>query len=144
MVTTERMQGMPGDGVTNELTLTPVDGGTLMSLVITYPDAEFRDMRLRFDLSFAEGTALRLVDILGLCHASTQLNRNIAIGFLIANTDHLTALKAEHGDGNMATIVLKQAGHPHLLRDHASTHDQFSSLQRPTETHSPRACSTPM
>jgi uncharacterized protein YndB with AHSA1/START domain len=45
-VTTERMIGMPGDGVTNELTLTPVEAGTLMSVVITYPDAETRDMIL--------------------------------------------------------------------------------------------------
>ncbi|WP_029088972.1 SRPBCC family protein [Brevibacterium album] len=52
-VTTERMIG--GDQVTdavtddqwqsvvNEMTLTPVAGGTLLSLVITYPDAETRD-----------------------------------------------------------------------------------------------------
>lgn len=42
-VTTERMIGMEGPSTVNELTLTPVEGGTLMSLVITYPDAELRD-----------------------------------------------------------------------------------------------------
>ncbi len=42
-VTTERMIGMDGPGIVNELTLTPVEGGTLLSLVITYPDAETRD-----------------------------------------------------------------------------------------------------
>ena len=42
-VTTERMIGMPGDGVRNELTLTPVAEGTLLSVVITFPDAETRD-----------------------------------------------------------------------------------------------------
>lgn len=45
-VTSERMIGMPGPGTTNELTLTPVAGGTLMSLVITYPDKDLRDMIL--------------------------------------------------------------------------------------------------
>lgn len=42
-VTTERMIGMEGPGTVNEMTLTPVDGGTLLSLVITYPDATTRD-----------------------------------------------------------------------------------------------------
>ncbi len=42
-VTTETMIGMPGPGVRNELTLTPVEGGTLLTIVITYPNAELRD-----------------------------------------------------------------------------------------------------
>ncbi len=42
-VTTERMIGMPGDGTVNELTLTPLAEGTLLALVITYPDRELRD-----------------------------------------------------------------------------------------------------
>ena len=42
-VTTERMIGMPGDPTINELTLTPVAAGTLLALVITFPDAETRD-----------------------------------------------------------------------------------------------------
>ena len=49
-VTTERMDGdgIPDDapGTTNELTLTPTDGGTLLTLVITYPDAQTRDIVL--------------------------------------------------------------------------------------------------
>ena len=45
-VTTERMIGMEGPGAVNELTLTPVGAGTLMTLVITYPNAEVRDMVL--------------------------------------------------------------------------------------------------
>ncbi|MGV8847428.1 SRPBCC family protein [Tessaracoccus sp.] len=44
-VTTERMIGM--DTVTtNELTLIPVDDGTLLSVLITYPDATTRDIIL--------------------------------------------------------------------------------------------------
>ncbi len=45
-VTTERMIGMPGEGTLNELTLTPVDAGTLLTIVITYPDAATRDLVL--------------------------------------------------------------------------------------------------
>ncbi len=45
-VTTEQMIGIDGPPATNEMTLTPVDGGTLLSIVITYPSAEVRDMVL--------------------------------------------------------------------------------------------------
>lgn len=45
-VTTERMADTEGPSTRNELTLTPVAGGTLMSLVITYPTKELRDMIL--------------------------------------------------------------------------------------------------
>jgi hypothetical protein len=40
------MIGMDGPGNTNEMTLIPVDGGTLLSIVITYPSAEVRDIIL--------------------------------------------------------------------------------------------------
>jgi uncharacterized protein YndB with AHSA1/START domain len=42
-VTTERMIGADGPPVVNELTLTPLVDGTLLSLVITYPSKELRD-----------------------------------------------------------------------------------------------------
>lgn len=45
-VTSERMSGTPGPSTRNELTMTAVDGGTLLSLVITYPNKELRDMIL--------------------------------------------------------------------------------------------------
>jgi uncharacterized protein YndB with AHSA1/START domain len=45
-VTTERMIGADGSSTRNEMTLTPVAGGTLLSIVITYPSAEVRDMVL--------------------------------------------------------------------------------------------------
>lgn len=45
-VTTERMIGMEGAGTVNEMTLTPVTGGTLLTIVISYPSAEMRDMVL--------------------------------------------------------------------------------------------------
>ena len=45
-VTTERMIGMPGESTTNEMTLTPVAGGTLLTILITYPSGEIRDIVL--------------------------------------------------------------------------------------------------
>ncbi len=45
-VTTEAMIGMPGEPSVNELTFTEVEGGTLLTLVITYPSKEVRDMVL--------------------------------------------------------------------------------------------------
>jgi uncharacterized protein YndB with AHSA1/START domain len=45
-VTTERMIGIEGSGTTNEMTLTQRSDGTLLTLVITYPSAEVRDMVL--------------------------------------------------------------------------------------------------
>ncbi len=45
-VTTERMIDTDGPSTTNEMTLTPVEEGTLLSLVITYPSIELRDQIL--------------------------------------------------------------------------------------------------
>jgi len=45
-VFTEAMIGMEDSSTTNELTLTPVKGGTLLSLVVTYASAEMRDQVL--------------------------------------------------------------------------------------------------
>ncbi|MEP6298652.1 MAG: SRPBCC domain-containing protein, partial [Ilumatobacter sp.] len=42
-VTTEAMTGMDGPSTRNEMTLTPASGGTLLSIVITYPTTELRD-----------------------------------------------------------------------------------------------------
>ena len=45
-VSTEQMIGSDGPVTLNEMTLTPVEGGTLLSIVITYPSAAVRDMIL--------------------------------------------------------------------------------------------------
>lgn len=49
-VTTERMMGTKGPSTTNVLTLTAVGAGTLLTLVITYPNRELRDMILATDM----------------------------------------------------------------------------------------------
>jgi uncharacterized protein YndB with AHSA1/START domain len=46
MVTTERMTGAPFPANINDLTLDEADGVTLMTLLITYPDVQQRDMIL--------------------------------------------------------------------------------------------------
>ena len=64
-VTTEQMIGMEGPPATNEMTLTPVAGGTLLSLVITYPSAEVRDMVLATGMTGGMETSYaRLEDLL--------------------------------------------------------------------------------
>ncbi|MEX1280926.1 MAG: SRPBCC family protein [Acidimicrobiia bacterium] len=45
-VTTESMEGIDGPPTTNDLTLTEVDGGTLLTILMTYPSAEARDVML--------------------------------------------------------------------------------------------------
>ncbi|MBX3134160.1 MAG: SRPBCC domain-containing protein [Gemmatimonadaceae bacterium] len=45
-VTTEQMIGMDGEPSKNEMTLTAVPAGTLLSIVITYPNKEVRDIVL--------------------------------------------------------------------------------------------------
>lgn len=45
-VTTEHVIDTDYPATRNEMTLTPVDGGTLLSIVIAYPSAEVRDMVL--------------------------------------------------------------------------------------------------
>jgi uncharacterized protein YndB with AHSA1/START domain len=67
-VTTEQMIGMAGPGTTNEMTLTPVEGGTLLSIVITYPSAEVRDIVLATGMtSGMETSYARLEDeVLGV------------------------------------------------------------------------------
>ena len=45
-VTSEQMIGTDGPSTRNELTLTPLQDGTLLSLLITYPSKELRDMIL--------------------------------------------------------------------------------------------------
>ncbi len=46
VVSTEQMIGMEGPPARNEMTLAPVPGGTLLTLIITYPNAEVRDAAL--------------------------------------------------------------------------------------------------
>lgn len=63
-VTTEAMIGMPGEPARNELTLTPVEGGTLLSLVITYPSADVREAVLATGMTDGmEASYARLEDL---------------------------------------------------------------------------------
>lgn len=64
-VTTEAMIGMDFPATLNELTLTPVEGGTLVSLVITYANVEQRDAVLATGMTDGMETSYaRLEEIL--------------------------------------------------------------------------------
>lgn len=65
-VTTEAMIGMDFPATLNELTLTAVEGGTLLSLVITYANVEQRDAILATGMTDGMETSYaRLEEILG-------------------------------------------------------------------------------
>ena len=67
--------------------------------------------------------ALRLGNVLLLGFASTQLKRDVTVTFGSADRNHLAIFKRKDGDRHVPTIFLEQAGHTHLLRDHAGAHD---------------------
>lgn len=65
-VTTEALIGTDGPSTTNELTLTPVEGGTLLALLVTYPDAEVRDAALATGMTDGmEASYARLESLIG-------------------------------------------------------------------------------
>lgn len=65
-VATEAMIGAEGSSVRNEMTLTPVDGGTLLALVVTYPDADTREAILATGMADGiEQSYARLEGVLG-------------------------------------------------------------------------------
>jgi len=69
-VTTEAMIGMDFPATLNELTLTPVEGGTLLSLVITYANAEMRDAVLATGMT--DGMETSYVRLEGLLESSVS------------------------------------------------------------------------
>jgi len=65
-VTTGVMIGTDGPSTTDELTLTAVEGGTLLSLLITYPDADVRDSVLATGMTGGMETSYaRLESLIG-------------------------------------------------------------------------------
>jgi uncharacterized protein YndB with AHSA1/START domain len=69
-VTTEAMIGMDFPATLNELTLTPVQGGTLLSLVITYANTEMRDAVLATGMT--DGMETSYARLEGLLEASVS------------------------------------------------------------------------
>lgn len=62
-VTREWMIGQPDPAPVNELTLTARDGGTLLTLLITYPDAQVRDMILATGMTDGMETSYRRLEL---------------------------------------------------------------------------------
>ncbi len=96
-----------------------------------FGDAELGDARLRLDLGFAEGGALRLGDVLRLGRARAELDGSVAVAVSLAAADNLKFVELQDGDRHMPTVRLEQAGHSHLLRDHAGAHDQTPQTEAP-------------
>lgn len=64
-VQTERMIGTDGPSTVNEMTLTAVEGGTLLTVLITYPSKELRDQILATGMTDGMETSYaRLEDVL--------------------------------------------------------------------------------
>ncbi len=69
-VTSERMLGSDGPDVRNELTLSALPAGTLVSLLITYPSRELRDMILGTGMTMGmEASYARLESLAGSASA---------------------------------------------------------------------------
>jgi len=88
---------------------------------------ELMDDSLGLHFGLAEMAALRLCNILRLDDTCTKLDGSVAVTIHFANGNDLIAFECQNGDRHVPTIFLEQAGHPHLLRDHASTHDLVPS-----------------
>ena len=58
------MSAWGGEGTVNELTLTPTTGGTLLTLLITYPSVELRDMILATGMTDGMETSYQRLDAL--------------------------------------------------------------------------------
>src|SRR5690606_19725226 len=87
---------------------------------------------LGLDFSLAENAALRLGDILRLCGAGTELDGDVTVTVRSLLADNLETFQAQNGDRHVPAIILEQAGHPQLLRDHASAHDPCSYTEAPS------------
>ncbi len=60
---------MPGEGTVNEMTLTPVAGGTLLSILITYPNVEIRDIVLATGMTDGMETSYQRLEAQALISA---------------------------------------------------------------------------
>lgn len=61
-VTTERMIDVPGESTTNGMTLTPVNDGTLLSILIKYPNIAVRDSALATGMTDGMETSYRRLE----------------------------------------------------------------------------------
>ena len=89
-------------------------------------DAELGDLGLQRHLGLGEMLALRLGNVLLLCLAGAELDRDIAVGLIGAVRHDLAIFQRQHGHGNVTAVFLEQAGHAHFPGDHAGSHDQNS------------------
>jgi hypothetical protein len=66
--------------------------------------------------------AHRLADVLDLGLADAELQRDVAVLFLVAHGDDLAVVDLEDGHRHMAAVLVEHPRHPDFLRDHSGTH----------------------
>ena len=85
-------------------------------------DPELHQAMLGLDFALGEVTAHGLGGVLGLLGARAKLEGDVAIPFLGALGDDLTALEAEHGHRYVSPGFIEEAGHTEFLGKYAGSH----------------------
>ena len=94
-------------------------------------DTEFRDLHLQLDARLGKGFALRLVDILLLGFARTDLDREVTIAIGSTVSGNLAIFQRKNGNRHVPTVLLEEAGHPDFLCDNASAHRKTPNTEAP-------------
>ncbi len=94
-------------------------------------DAEFGDLHLERNLRLGEGFTLRLVHVLLLGFARTDLDREVTIAIFGAVSSDLAVFQRENGNRHVPTVLLEEAGHPDFLCDNASAHRKTPKTEAP-------------
>ena len=124
---TRDIDELAGDEVRSAVMVEPTEQDRIVG------DAEFGDLHLQRHFSLGEMLTLRLGNVLLLGNARTELERDVTVTLGGADRDHLAIFQRQDGNRHVPSVLLEQAGHPHLLGDHAGTHDPYS-IQRPCGT----------
>jgi hypothetical protein len=90
---------------------------------------ELHDLALGLDLRLGEVAAHGLAGVLGLGGAGAELDGGIAILLDRALRHDLNVVELEDGHRDLLAVFQEQAGHAHLLCDHART--EHRHLLRP-------------
>jgi hypothetical protein len=105
----------------HELACEIVVGGDLFADLdhILGGDAELGYLALRLNFRLGEMAAQRLRRALRLAAAHAELHGRIPVRLLGALGYHLAIVHAQHGDRHVLAGLRIDAGHPHLLCNHA-------------------------
>ncbi len=116
---------LPGDEVLG------TDGRTDRHQAFLVLNAELGDLHLQRHFRLRESFALRLVHVLLLGLARTDLKREVAVAIGGAVRNDLAVFQSENGHGHVPAILLEQAGHPDFLCDNAGAHRKTPKTEAP-------------